>query len=168
MSRLTLMFLLLTVSFCMIPSGNVVAQTLASQQDLKSCPEPPRSPFRYVITWNKITEGMHYPQGGKFRARGVDVLLDEKSFSESTLRQLFALISKRFPDPAELNVSVYTSLEDMMTPEEGDQVTTNCILDFATLKFAPAFYMRDSEREQFVYQTKEQGSILKTIVLRGK
>ena len=168
MSRLTLMFLLLTISFCMILSGNVVAQKLASQQDLKPCPEPPRSPFRYVITWNKITEGTSYPQGGKFRARGVDVLLDEKSFSESTLRQLFALISKRFPDPAELNVSVYTSLEDMMTPEEGEQVATNCTLDLATLKFPPAFYTRGNEREQFVYQTKEQRGVLKTTVLRGK
>ena len=50
-----------------------------------------------VITRSEITEGTQIPEGREFRARGVDVLLDEKSFSESTLKQLFALISKRFP-----------------------------------------------------------------------
>lgn len=168
MPRLTLMTLLVAVYFCLSVSGGVAAQTLATQQDLKPCPEPPRSAFRYVITRSDITEGTYYPQGGKFRARGVDVLLDEKSFSESTLRQLFALISKRFPDPAELRVSVYTSLEDMLTPEEGEHVATNCTFDLDSFKFPSAFYTRDGEREQFVYRNKEGGGTDKRIVLRGK
>jgi len=169
MSRVALAFLLFAVGFCLHVSGSVTAQTLPSQKDLKPCPESPQSPFRYVITRSEVTEGTHYPEGGKFRARGVDVLLDEKSFSESTLKQLFALISKRFPDPAELHVSVYTSLDDMMTPEEGEFVAINCTLDLAKLKFAPAFYTRDREREQFVYLTKgKDGFFEKTIVLRGK
>ena len=162
-------FLLFAVGFCLYVSGSVTAQTLPSHKDLKPCPESPQSPFRYVITRSEITEGTHYPEGGKFRARGVDVLLDEKSFSESTLKQLFALISKRFLDPAELHVSVYTSLDDMMTPEEGEFIATNCTLDLAKLKFPPAFYTRDSERERFVYRSKgEDGFVEKTVVLRGK
>ena len=95
--------------------------------------------------------------------------MEEKSFSESTLRQLFALVSKRFPDPAELRVSVYTSLDDMMTPEEGEFIATNCTLDLAKLNFPPAFYTRDDEREQFVYLIKGgNGFFDKTVVLRGK
>ena len=169
MSRVTLVCLLFAVGVYLNVSGGVAAQTLPSQKDLKPCSESPESPFRYVITRSDITEGTHYPQGGKFRARGVDVLLDEKSFSESTLKQLFALISKRFPDPAELHVSVYTSLDDMMTPEEGEFVATNCTLDLAKLKFSPAFYTRDREREQFVYWSKvADGFFEKTVVLRGK
>jgi hypothetical protein len=169
MSRVTSVSLLLAIGFCLYVSGGLAAQTLPSQKDLNSCPESPQSPFRYVITRSDITEGTHYPQGGKFRARGVDVLLAEKSFSESTLKQVFALISKRFPGPAELYVSVYTSLDDMLTPEEGEFVVTNCTLNFAKLKFPSAFYTRDGEREQFVYRSRgDDGFFEKTVVLRGK
>src|SRR6185369_960603 len=169
MSKVALVSLLVAVGFCLCVSSGVAAQTLPSQKDLKPCPEPPQSPFRYVITRSDITEGTHFPGGGKFRARGVDVLLDEKSLSESTLKQLFALISKRFPDPAKLHVSVYTSLDDMMTPEEGEFIATACTLDLAKLKFPPAFYTRDGEREQFVYRSKGMdGFFEKTVVLRGK
>ena len=61
------------------------------------------------------------------------MLLDPKSFSEENLKQLFALLSKRFPEPTELVVNVYTDLEDIMTPEEGDVIWDNCTLDLAKL-----------------------------------
>jgi hypothetical protein len=57
----------------------------------------------------------------------------------------------------------------MMTPEEAEFVATNCILALAKLKFAPAFYIRGGEREQFVYRSKgKDGFFEKTVVLRGK
>ena len=66
-------------------------------------------------------------------------------------------------------VNVYTNLDDIMTPEEGEHVAINCTLDLATLKFPPAFYTRDGEREQFDYLIKgNDGFSSKTVVLRGK
>jgi len=75
----------------------------------------------------------NYPAGPTRKSRGVDVLLDPKSFSEENLKQLFAMLSKRFPEPAKLIVNVYTDLEDIMTPEEGDVIWDNCTLDLAKL-----------------------------------
>jgi hypothetical protein len=167
MTRLTFMTVFLIICSCLL-AGSGSAQNPLRPQDIKPCPDPPHSPFRYVITRNAITEGSYYPQGEKFRERGVDVLLDEKSFSESTLRQLFALISKRFPEPTKMYVNVYTSLDDMLTPEEGEHIAINCTLDLTTLKFPPALYTREIEHERFVYQTKEQSGVMKTIVLRSK
>ena len=78
MSKVTLVSLLFAVGFCLYVSGGVAAQTLPSHQDLKLCPEPPQSPFRYVITGSDITEGTHYPQGGKFSTGFPQAAVDGK------------------------------------------------------------------------------------------
>ena len=156
MLRVTLIPLLLAVSLGVSVSGSLAAQTLAPQGDLKPCPEPPRTPFRYVITRDEVTESTYYPQGGKFRTRGVNVLLDEKSFSESTLKQLFALISKRFPDPDGLRVTVYTNLEDMMTPEEGEHISFNCTLQLELPKF-PLGVLHEGRRARAVRLSEQEG-----------
>jgi hypothetical protein len=51
--------------------------------------------------------------------RIVTVLLDREAFSEETLKKLFALLSKRFPEPKRMMVEVYTNLKQIPTPEEG-------------------------------------------------
>ncbi len=139
-------------------------------QDIETCPKAPRSPFRYAIIWDHVGEYGNYPAGPTRKSRGVDVLLDPKSFSEENLKQLFALLSKRFPEPTELLVSVYTDLEDIMTPEEGDFIWENCTLDLAKLtpKYPWAFYMRTSDSEHFTYHTKQPNEQPKQVVLRGR
>lgn len=47
------------------------------------------------------------------------MLLDREAFSEETLKKLFALLSKRFPEPKRMMVEVYTNLKQIPTPEEG-------------------------------------------------
>lgn len=47
-------------------------------------------------------------------------MINKKSFSEENLVLLFHLISRRFPKPEELFVTVFTDLEDVETPEEMD------------------------------------------------
>lgn len=67
-----------------------------------------RSPFRYAIVGNEIVNPTGDPENAY---RYVVILLDDKAFSESTLKNLFKLVSARFPMPSHLNVQVYTSLE---------------------------------------------------------
>src|SRR5258705_6270056 len=132
-------------------------------------PTKPRSPFRYAIIRDRTLEGTYYPQGGNFRFRSVDVLLDAKSFSEESLRQLVKLLSKRIPDPEELLVNIYTNLDDVSTPEEAEYISPpGSAVDLSTPKYAWAFYIRNSDGEHFRYHTKEPGSIVKTVNLRDK
>ena len=120
-------------------------------------------------TRNQITEGARYPGGKQVKSRGVDVVLDAKSFSEVTLRQLLALLSKRFPEPDELLLSVYTNLDDVLTPEEAEHIPPlGNPIDLSPPKYAWAFYVRSSEDEHFTYHTKEPGSEAKTVTLRDK
>lgn len=140
------------------------------KQDTKPCPEIPRSPFRYAITSNDVREFSRYQTGPMVKSRGVAVLLEGKSFTEENLKQLFGLLSRRFPEPVELTVSVYTDLEDILTPEENDVIWINCTLDLAKLtpEHPWAFYMRDSESERFTYHTKKPDEPPKNVVLRGR
>jgi hypothetical protein len=166
MANRILAAILLSIGLCLSADARFVSGNLTTHQE-KPHPAPPKSPFRYVITWNKITEGTRYPEGGSLRSRGVSVLLDAKSFSEETLRRLLELLSKRFPDPDELLVSVYTNLDDVRTPEEAETPATGS-MDLTAPKYAWAFYIRNSESEHFSYHTKDPGSVVRTVNLRGK
>jgi hypothetical protein len=79
---------------------------------------PFRSPFRYVIVSN-VTDTTG--KAKKDWRRFVEVLLDPKAFSQDNLTQLFRLIAARFPQPRVLTVDLFTSLEDVETPEEREQ-----------------------------------------------
>ena len=59
--------------------------------------------FRYLITSDDVG-GYDSP------GRTVVVLLDGSAFSEETLKKLFGLIARRFPEPERLEVVVNTSL----------------------------------------------------------
>ncbi|MEW5980511.1 MAG: hypothetical protein AB1898_32395 [Acidobacteriota bacterium] len=71
--------------------------------------------FRYVIFDNKVVD---YGESSTWREVGV--LLDREAFSLDTLKELFRLVSRRFPSPPSLHVMVYTSLVDVPTPEESE------------------------------------------------
>ena len=91
------MKLILVTVFVLMLGNNITAQQGRKIDERHS------AEFRYVIFSNDV---------GRDNApyRSVGVLLDEAAFSKQTLRKLFYLMSKRFPEPQTLEVWVSTSL----------------------------------------------------------
>jgi hypothetical protein len=122
-----------------------------------------RAAFRYVIISNKVD---NVDPNNSFRA--VEVLLDEKAFSEENLKKLFLQVSKRYPEPEWLKIHVYTSLEQVPTPEESEQPAISEDYDNPyNDKYHWAFFMREDGNEQFRYNPKPPDIDLKTVVLKG-
>ncbi len=168
MRKRRLIFILLPAIFCLSIDGRIVNGTNLTGYQEKPPSAQYRSPFRYVIAWNKVTEGTRYPEGGPDRFRGVNVLLDPKAFSESNLLQLVELLSKRFPKPEDLIVNIYSDLDDVLTPEENDIFVSGPIDLSATPKHAWAFYIRNDEVERLDYHTKKPDEAFRSIDLRRK
>jgi hypothetical protein len=164
--RLLIVKLLLFGAFLIPVSGIVRAASLVPQK--KSCPEPPKSPFRYAIVYNDETDYRSSEgDAGKFRV--VEVLLDSTAFSEGTLRQLFALLSKRFPKSDRLFVHVHTNLEDVHTPEEAEQIPPLSSCDVLPGgKYPWAMYNRSGGYEGFNYSMNRLGESVRVVTLRGK
>lgn len=129
----------------------------------KSSSNPHRSNFRYVIVFN------NYLHNGRL----LFVLMDERAFSEANLRELFKLISKRFPEPDELHVAVFTSLEQIPTPEEMDYAAKSSpnseeVLNLTNAKNYPfAYYDRAHGHEIFKYSTGSSNGTEKTVIIKG-
>ncbi len=126
----------------------------------KDYPGSQRSQFRYIIVKNALLHD----------GRLLFVLIEEQPFSESTLRELFRLVSKRFPQPEELHVAVYTSLEQIPTPEEEDRdeplsSDRQPSRDMGVQKHASAVYIRWEGNESFIYVLN---GTEKTVILKGK
>lgn len=116
-----------------------------------------RSEFRYLIFSNGLLHD----------SRMVFVLLEEESFSEETLKKLFGLVSKRFPNPTELHVAVYSNLDQIPTPEEEDaegSLSAEVPADPRTKKHRTAVYVRRQGSESFTYAVN---GTEKTVVLKG-
>ncbi|MCW5971460.1 MAG: hypothetical protein KIT57_23375 [Blastocatellales bacterium] len=126
-----------------------------------------RSPFRYVIVSNSISGEESDPNDD---ARHVDVLLDDRAFSETNLKMLFKLLSGRFPLPKVLDVRVYTNLEDVETPEEREAFkASEGPDDPSEYKYRRAFYLRDYYgNEWFTYNPTPPSRPTITIVLKGR
>jgi hypothetical protein len=124
-----------------------------------------RSRFRYVIVSGEIEARL-----SKQEKRHVEVLIEEGAFSANNLRELFKLVSARFKLPKQLNVHVYTSLQDIPTPEEREAPAISERQDTASLEMhAQAFFYRDGQgNEWFSYNHKKGSTELETIVLKGK
>jgi hypothetical protein len=166
MRILILMAVLFSATLWLAADNRTAQGTRASHQE-ESHPSSIHSPFRYVITRNQITEGTRYPDRVKLKLRGVDVLLDAKSFSETTLRQLLSLLSERFPAPEYLRVDIYTNLEDVLTPEEAEAIQSpGSRMQFNDPKYAWATCKRNHDGERCDYHTKQPGATLQTITVR--
>jgi hypothetical protein len=118
--------------------------------------------FRYIIVADTV--------GGYDKPiRSVTVLLDETAFSENTLVKLFALLSKRFPEPQRLEVWVKTNLWQLDTPEEADMpVISERGYDPHDDLHPSALLMREDGNELFRYTPKAPYANMKTVVLKGK
>ncbi|MFL6229112.1 MAG: hypothetical protein ACJ741_10065 [Pyrinomonadaceae bacterium] len=151
-----------------LASSSVTTRGLSNHERLY------HSPFRYVIVHDEIKEDVD----AKFTNRQVEVLLDEKSFSEETLKTLFRLLSKRFSQPDRLDVEVYTSLEQIDTPEERElgRVFAETINgrgkpsaeELVEKKYPHAILMRQDGNELFRYTVGRDNRRLVTVVLKGK
>ncbi|HEV8367490.1 MAG TPA: hypothetical protein VGQ39_06015 [Pyrinomonadaceae bacterium] len=125
-----------------------------------------RSPFRYVIVRNDVRDIAGDPKDAH---RFIEILLDEKSFSEQTLKELFKLVSVRFPKPNRLDVWVYTSLEQVKTPEESEIGNLSESNDLPALdKHGKALLVRSEGDEWLRYSTNPPNTDMKTVILKGR
>src|SRR5574341_2511954 len=129
-------------------------------------PERFQSPVRYAIVENKVVSLTGDSEQGY---RYVVILLDERAFSEDTLKSLFKLVSARFPTPHHLNVQIYTSLEQVETPEEYEQGRVSESPGDPNMdKYHWAFFIRTNDSELIRYNPKPPNPAMKTVVLKGK
>jgi len=148
--------ILLLLSFCLLTSS----QTLCGQDKRES--NPPS--FRYVIIENRLDEDANTGE----KCRVVEVLLNQRAFSENNLRLLFQLVSNRFADDQRLDVWVHTSLEQAPTPEERDAGATSEDPDESTKHFYWAWYLRSPDDEFFRYSPRNDKSGNRLIQLKSK
>jgi hypothetical protein len=119
-----------------------------------------RSPFRYVIVYNDLLD-TGIPN------RYIQVLMDEKAFNEKNLRELFALLKNRCPQPKHLTVVVRTSLDTIETPEENEKARSQMEagrLTDAIKKHKDAFYFLKEDGEEFFTYTTSLAPKRKKIV----
>ena len=115
-----------------------------------------RSPFRYLIVAD-VTELEKYVNENK-EFRVIQVLMDDREFNEKNLRILFELLSTRFNDRPGLMVNVYTSLDQIKTPEEQDHSDLfNSPVGYDRYKFA-VFNRRRNCEQEFEYSIPGRGS----------
>lgn len=132
-----------------------------SQRAKRSITQP-HPKFRYLIITNQLVHS----------GRVVFVLLDRDSFSETNLREVFLLVSKRFPKPDQLSITVCTSLEQLPTPEEFDYIRSapddNSLPFFTKVdQYPSADYTRLKGKEAFEYSMGD-GKPKKTVVIEAK
>ncbi len=124
-----------------------------------------QSPFRYIIIYNEVESGKNVT----FPRRTVSVLLDDKAFSEENLIELFKLISIRFPKPKWMHVDVYTSLEQIPTPEEEDfPRISNSEGNPALDTHHRAIFYREYGEELIRYNPDPPSVKMKSVVIKKK
>lgn len=73
--------------------------------------------IRYVIVHNEIDPSLGE---GDSERRFVEILMDSRVFTKRNVAVLGERVSKRFLNPSLLYINVFTSLDDVETPEERD------------------------------------------------
>jgi hypothetical protein len=120
--------------------------------------------FRYVI----ISESVEDADDPDIARRNVEVLLDERAFSEETLKRLFDLCSLRFPKPDWMFVWVSTNLKQVATPEERDLPSVSESKgNPESDKYHWAVLIRDGDNELFRYNPNPPSPEIKTVILKG-
>ncbi|HZE71873.1 MAG TPA: hypothetical protein VE135_20380 [Pyrinomonadaceae bacterium] len=142
-------------------TGNIAGGVNKSMSQISN-----RSPFRYAIVSNEVIDDSGTPPKDAYRY--VEVLLDEKAFSENNLKELFKLVSKRFPKPKVLHVQVYTNLNDVETPEEREGPKMSEVPDDPSQdRYHQASYLRDDDgNEWFTYNPNAPRTGTKKVILK--
>ncbi|MFN2533003.1 MAG: hypothetical protein ABR555_17085 [Pyrinomonadaceae bacterium] len=148
--------------------GLLLTVSIAAGVNKRHVSQAPRSPFRYVIVSNEVIDDSGTPPQDSYRY--VEVLLDGKAFSESNLKELFRLVSKRFPKPKVLDVQVYTNLEDIETPEERENAKmSEAPYDPSLDRYHQALFVRDNDGDEwFTYNPRPPSSETKKVIIRGR
>jgi len=145
--------LALILSVCGSTAAKAEKEEVATQYRLRTS-----SSFRYAIVRNEIAKARP--------VRQVWVLMEERAFTEKNLKSLYQLVIKRYPEPYQMDIGVYTSLADVPTPEEADEPGESEVKDAPPLSGAPtAVCVRNDYNEyiNFYYPTpkgQEHGQIV--------
>lgn len=125
-----------------------------------------KSPFRYIIFYNSVDNMFN----SKLPQRTLSVLIEQKAFSEENLNKLLQLIGSRYPAPNWLNINVYTSLEQILTPEEADtpKISGGGKTENEMYDYPYALIIRFQENEIFRYTANPPTKTLKTVIIKGK
>jgi len=102
-----------------------------------------------------LSGGQEVKREGKatHRILQVEVLMDKNAFSESSLRILFQLLSQRFPKPELLMMDIFTSLEQIDTPEESDRKMHHSEPNAQLYNYHLAYMERAKDTELIRYTT---------------
>jgi hypothetical protein len=120
------------------------------------------SSFRYAIVHNELAKALP--------ARQVWVLIEEKAFTEENLKSLYQLVTKRYPEPYYLNIWVYTSLQDVPTPEEADRDEgMSEVKDAPPLSGAPTAVCVRNDANEYInyYYPTQKGQEHRKIIIRA-
>jgi hypothetical protein len=132
--------------------------TVLAQKDSAYAQAKFRSDIRYLTVYNDIFED----------ERRIQVLLNSKSFNETSITHVFNLIKRRYPEPTRLSIDVETSIEMIETPEERDLHRDGNDSRFSFLygKYQRAGYSRfENGREAFDFTVSLSPYRERTVVL---
>ena len=156
----TVLGMIISILLGAIPGSAFRPSEYLTQQARRSLP-PVHTNLRYVIVTNRLLHS----------GRLVFILLDKQSFSEQNLREVFRLVSKRFPKPDQLWITAFTSLEQLPTPEEEDYMVSapeDSLPFYGDVdKYPSANYTRLKGSESFIYSMGD-GQQKKTVVISEK
>jgi hypothetical protein len=103
-------------------------------------------------------------EGNIRKTRRVSILLDEKAFSEETLKWLLDLSFRKYPQPNSLEIYIFTNLYQIDSP---DGVATFGSRNADYYKYPHAAFFRKGENEIIRYGIPSLPKKLKTLVIKG-
>ena len=112
--------------------------------------------FRYIVTENVL----YTPQ-----LRHIEVFLDERSFSEGNLKELFMHLSKQFPEPGDLTIVVNTNWQQLPNSSDCPGIgMTNTGMKWKDFDHHGAIFYRRDKRLYFRFnpdlKVKEEKTVL--------
>ncbi|MBX7173976.1 MAG: hypothetical protein K1X72_23600 [Pyrinomonadaceae bacterium] len=118
--------------------------------------------FHYLVVWNKTSKERKINE----RSREVIVFLDEKAFSEDNLKLLFTHLSKKYPLPNSLDITVETNWEKIPIPNdcEGTGISEQPASKDAD-DYHWATFFRQGNRKFFRYNPVLKNPNIKTVVI---
>ncbi|MEK6299509.1 MAG: hypothetical protein AABO41_02210 [Acidobacteriota bacterium] len=153
--------LILSSVIGLVGIGGSVADSSGLRNQKIAGEDRPQSKFRYVILYDSVDPNLSQ--------RYVEVLLDESAFREETLKELFALVSKRYRRPEWMFVRVATSLRQVATPEERDwpNISESRVVPEPD-PHPSAILLRQDGNELIRYTPSPPDAKQRTVILRGK
>jgi len=139
--------------------------TLPSNSFSESTRQDSKIKFKYLIFKNTLNEKPSI----QYSRRTLNVFLEEKAFSEQSIKELYLLLSNRFPEPQWLEAWVYTNLNQVETPEEADSPKSSTTKDNPDHNRSHwAWIYRNKDNVFFRYNPNPPNRDVKTIVITGK